>query len=146
MPQVSNSTEGIRKWFRQCPLLSKNKRFGADYLGENPTEYAIYASPSTLTYHENIIGDYVLDDKQTQNYIFATRENFGADVKQNSDNLAFYTGLIAWMVEQNNARNYPCIEEGRVCAIVPTLTAYPSQIGVDSAKYQIQIQITYRRN
>lgn len=94
MPQVSNSTEGIRKWFRQCPLLSKNKRFGADYLGENPTEYAIYASPSTLTYHENILGDYVLDDKQTQNYIFATRENFGADVKQNSDNLAFYTGLI----------------------------------------------------
>ena len=81
MPQVSNSTEGIRKWFRQCPLLSKNKRFGADYLGENPTEYAIYASPSTLTYHENILGDYVLDDKQTQNYIFATRENFGADVK-----------------------------------------------------------------
>lgn len=118
MPQVSNSTEGIRRWFRQCPLLSKNKRFGADYLGENPTEYAIYASPSTLTYHENILGDYVLDDKQTQNYIFATRENFGADVKQNSDNLAINTNL-RWI---------------------------RGQCGNNSAKYQIQIQITYRRN
>ena len=146
MPQVSNSIEGIRQWFRQCPLLSKNRRFGADYLGENPTEYAIYASPSTLKYHENILGEYVLDDKQTQNYIFAARENYGSDVKKNSDNLAFFTALIAWMVEQNNARNFPHIEEGRVCAIVPTLNEYHSQIGVDSANYQIQIQITYRRN
>ena len=112
MPQVSNSVDGIRKWFRQCPLLANNRRFGTDYLGEKPTEYAIYASPSTLKYHENILGDFVLDDKQTQNYIFATRENFGSDVKQNSDNLAFFTALTSWMVEQNNARNFPCIEEG----------------------------------
>lgn len=146
MSRVSNSIEGIRNWFRQCPLLAKNKRFGADYLSESPTEYAIYASPSTLKYHENILGDYVLDDKQTQNYIFASRENFGSDVKQNADNLAFFSALSAWMVEQNNTRNFPRIEEGRVTAIVPTLTAYPAQVGSDSAKYQIQIQITYRRN
>lgn len=50
------------------------------------------------------------------------------------------------MIEQNNARNFPRMEEGRVTAIVPTLTAYPAQVGSDSAKYQIQIQITYRRN
>ena len=50
------------------------------------------------------------------------------------------------MIEQNNARNFPHMEEGRVTAIVPTLTAYPAQVGSDSAKYQIQIQITYRRN
>lgn len=146
MSQVSNSIDSLRQWFRQCPLLSKSNRFGADYLGENPTEYAIYASPSTLKYRENILGESVLEDKQTQNYIFATRENYGSDVKQNSNNLAFFTGLIAWMIEQNNARNFPCMEEGRVTAIVPTLTAYPAQVGSDSAKYQIQIQITYRRN
>lgn len=45
MSQVSNSIDSLRQWFRQCPLLSKSNRFGADYLGENPTEYAIYASP-----------------------------------------------------------------------------------------------------
>ena len=146
MSQVSNSIDGLRQWFRQCPLLSKNNRFGADYLGENPTEYAIYASPSTLRYRENVLGESIVEDRQTHNYIFATRENYGSDVKQNSDNLAFFTGLIAWMIEQNNARNFPRIEEGRVTAIVPTLTAYPAQVGSDSAKYQIQIQITYRRN
>ena len=146
MSQVSNSIDGLRQWFRQCPLLSKNNRFGADYLSENPTEYAIYASPSTLRYRENVLGESILEDRQTQNYIVATRKNYGSDVKQNSDNLAFFTGLIAWMIEQNNARNFPRIEEGRVTAIVPTLTAYPAQVGSDSAKYQIQIQITYRRN
>lgn len=69
MSQVSNSIDSLRQWFRQCPLLSKSNRFGADYLGENPTEYAIYASPSTLKYRENILGESVLEDKQTQNYI-----------------------------------------------------------------------------
>ena len=104
------------------------------------------ACTRSLSNGENVLGESVLEDKQTQNYIFATRKNYGSDVKQNSDNLAFFTGLIAWMIEQNNARNFPRIEEGRVTAIVPTLTAYPAQVGSDSAKYQIQIQITYRRN
>lgn len=49
MSQVSNSIDSLRQWFRQCPLLSKSNRFGADYLGENPTEYAIYASPWPAT-------------------------------------------------------------------------------------------------
>lgn len=62
MSQASNSIDSLRQWFRQCPLLSKSNRFGADYLGENPTEYAIYASPSTLKYRENILGESVLED------------------------------------------------------------------------------------
>lgn len=145
MPVV-NSTESLREWFRTCPLLAPSSRFGVDYLTENPTEYAIYSVPSPLAYHENVLGEEVLNDVQTVNYIFASKENYGADVEQNLANLGFFEGVTAWIIEQNAARNFPKIQEGRVRSIVPTLTAYPAETGTDAAKYQIQIRITYRRN
>lgn len=145
MPQVNN-TENLRTWFRGCPLLAPSSRFRVDYLAENPTEYAIYSVPSSLSYHENVLGEEILDDVQTINFIFASKESYGADVDQNLVNLGFYEGVVAWILEQNAARNFPTINEGRVRSIVPTLTAYPVETGTDAAKYQIQIRLTYRRN
>lgn len=145
MPQVNN-TESLRTWFRGCPLLAPSSRFRVDYLAENPTEYAIYSVPSSLSYHENVLGEEILDDVQTINFIFASKESYGADVDQNLGNLGFYEGVVAWILEQNAARKFPTINEGRVRSIVPTLTAYPVETGTDAAKYQIQIRLTYRRN
>lgn len=145
MPQVNN-TESLRTWFRGCPLLASSSRFRVDYLAENPTEYAIYSVPSSLSYHENVLGEEILDDVQAINFIFASKESYGADVDQNLGNLGFYEGVVAWILEQNAARKFPTINEGRVRSIVPTLTAYPVETGTDAAKYQIQIRLTYRRN
>ena len=47
MPTVNN-VEHLRKWFRQCPALSKANHFRVDYLAEEATEYALYAVPSTV--------------------------------------------------------------------------------------------------
>jgi hypothetical protein len=143
--QDLNNTEQLREWFRTCPALQRGSRFRVDYLAEGPTEYAIYAVPSTLIYHENIWGEEILADIQTQNYIFASKETYGADIQQNLANLGFYDAVIAWILEQNAARNFPEISGGRVKSIVPTLTAYPAQIGSNAAKYQIQLKMTYRR-
>ena len=82
---------------------------------------------------------------QTFNFIFASKESYGADVQQNLANMGFYDAVCAWILEQNNARQFPTISGGKVKSIVPTLTAYPAEIGSDSAKYQIQIKLTYRR-
>lgn len=139
-----NNTEALREWFRTCPAINRLKRFGVDYLTETPTEYAIYAVPSTIAYRRNILGQEVPKDEQTQNYIFASREPYGADVRQNLANLGFYQEVIAWIIEQNNARNFPQINEGKVQSIVPSLTAYPAAVGSDAAKYQIQLKLTYR--
>ena len=106
MPQEVNNAKHLRDWFRTCPALAEGNRFRIDYLAENPTEYAIYAVPSQISYREN----------------------------------------VAWIIEQNTLRNFPELDEGRVKSIVPTLTAYPAQIGSDAAKYQIQLRMTYRRN
>ncbi len=140
-----NNTEKLRAWFRECPVIQSGKRFRTDYLAESPTEYAVYSVPSTIRYHENILGEEVPDDIQTQNFIFASKEHYGADVQQNLANLAFYQDVVAWILEQNEARNFPEWENGRIKSIVPTLTGYPVQVGSSAAKYQIQLKITYMR-
>lgn len=144
MPELNN-VDQLRKWFRQCPALSDDNRFRVDYLSESPTEYAIYASPSTITYRENVLGEEVPADIQTLNFIFASKESYGADVQQNLANMGFYDDVVLWVLEQNALRNFPTINGGRVKSIVPTLTAFPAEIGSDTAKYQIQLRMTYKR-
>lgn len=144
MPDLNN-VDQLRKWFRTCPALSDQNRFRVDYLSESPTEYAIYASPSTITYHENVLGEEIPDDIQTLNFIFASKESYGADVQTNLANLGFYDAVVMWVIEQNASRNFPEINGGRVKSIVPTLTAFPVEIGSDTAKYQIQLRMTYKR-
>ncbi len=144
--EVKNNINFLRTWFRTCPAILDANRFRINYLSESPTEYAIYASPSTIIYHENVLGEEVPNDIQTINYIFASKESYGADVQQNLASMGFYDDVVAWIIEQNSVRNFPQMNGGRVKSIVPTLTAYPALIGSDSAKYQIQLRITYKRN
>lgn len=144
MPELNN-TEQIRNWFRTCPVIKSGNRFRVDYLSENPTEYAIYAVPSAINYRENVLGEEIPLPIQSLNFIFASKESYGADIQQNLANLGFYDAVVAWIMEQNVLRNFPTINEGTVKSIVPTLTAYPAQIGSSAAKYQIQLKLTYRR-
>lgn len=116
-----------------------------DYLGESPLEYAIYSSPSTISYHRNVLGEEIPDDVQSVNYTFAAKASYGNDVVTNLENAGFFQDVCAWITERNNAREFPRISAGVVESIVPTLTAYPAEVGSDTAKYQIQIKITYRR-
>lgn len=146
MPQESNNTEALRRWFRTCPAIAGTNRFRIDYLPDRPTEYAIFAVPSVLKYHENILGQEVPDDIQTRNFIFCSKESYGADIQQNLANLGFYDAVVSWILEQNELQNFPDWENARIKSIVPTLTAFVAQAGSDAAKYQIQLKITYRRN
>ena len=145
MPSVNN-TEQLRLWFRECPVLNKKKKFGVDYVSESPTEYTINAVPSTLRYTENILGERLLDDIQVQNFTFASREVYGADIRQNLENLGFYQDVASWIVEQNNVGNFPDWDGGVIRSITPTLTGAAVALGPSAALYQIQIQVQYRRN
>ena len=140
-----NNAEALRNWFRECPAILKGNRFRVDYVAENPTENAIFAVPSALKYHSNILGEEIPDDIQTQNFIFASKEGYGGDIQQNLANLEFYQDVANWILEQNTERNFPEWDGGIVKSIIPTLTAYPAQVGSNAAKYQIQLKITYRR-
>ena len=145
MSQDFNNMEQLRKWFRGCPALSDKKRFRINYLSESPTEYALYSVPTGLNYTENVLGESIPKPIQTLNVIFASKETYGAEVQQNLAALGFYDEIIRWILAQNEIRNLPKIKEGKVLSIVPTLTAFPSEVGSNSAKYQIQLKLTYRR-
>lgn len=144
MPQTTNA-ECLRNWFRACPAILNTNYFRVDYLAESATEYAIYAVPSQINYRENVLGERIPMDIQTLNFIFASKESYGADIQQNLANLGFYDEVVKWVLEQNNIGNLPPINDGLVKSIVPTLTAYTAEVGSDAAKYQIQLQLTYRR-
>ncbi len=154
MPQASNNTdqqvinnaEYLRIWFRSCPAIMDSKRFRIDFLAENPTEYSLYAVPSQINYRENVLGEMIPLDIQTIDWIFASKESYGPDIEQNLANLGFYDEVVEWIIAQNAVQNFPVMNEGKIKSIVPTLTAYPIEPGSDAARYQIQIQITYRRN
>lgn len=145
MSTEKTNTEHLRDWFRTCPALSKENRFRIDYLADDPTEYALYSVPTTIQYRENVLGEEIPLNIQTLDFIFASKEQYGADVQQNLLNLGFYDAVIEWIIEQNSIRNLPLINEGRVKSVVPTLTQYVADAGSDSAKYQIQLKLTYRR-
>jgi hypothetical protein len=133
----------MRAWIRQCPTLERARRFGADYLAEDES-YSLDSVPTTMKYRENILGEMVPQENQEQNFVFSSRDPYGADFQQNLANLGMMQEVSAWIVNQNNQRLFPDWEGGEVTAIVPTLTAYPSVVGTDYARYQMQIKVTYR--
>lgn len=143
MPEPINNTASIRTWLRGCTDIERNRVFGADYLADNES-YSLDVTPTALRYRENILGETVLQEKQEQNYVFASREPYGDEYQQNLNNLAFFQAVFAWIISQNNARNFPQWEGGEITSIVPTLSAYPITMGSAYARYQIQIKVTYR--
>ena len=143
MPEINNA-ERLRAWLLDCPALKAAAYFGADYLGENATEYAVISVPSTLRYRENIIGKMVLRESQEQNFIFAAKVPYGSDVQQNLSNLGFFQDVATWIQEQSRVGNLPEWDGGRVTAISVTNTGAPMQTGSDAARYQFQIKVIYK--
>lgn len=141
-----NNTNSLRTWLRTCPAIAKGKYFGADYIGENATEYAVFSVPSTKRYRENILGQRKLLSTQEQNFIFAAKVPYGADVPQNLNNLAFFQEVSDWIAQMNAARDFPEWADGQITAIEASNTGAPVQTGSDAARYQFQIRVTYKIN
>ena len=139
-----NNTDRLRKWLQQCPAIAKGKYFGADYIGEKSTEYAVFSVPSTKRYKENILGMRTLRETQEQNFIFAAKVPYGSNVQQNLSNLAFFQNVSDWILQTNAAREFPEWSDGAITAIEVTNTGAPVQTGADAARYQFQIKVTYK--
>ena len=65
MPDVSNA-QRLRSWMFGCTAIDEAKRFGVDYLGDEPTEYALITVPSTLKWKENILGERKLNPSRNK--------------------------------------------------------------------------------
>lgn len=145
MSESSSIAGTLWQWLRTCPQLRAGVKVGVDYLADTSTEYAIYAVPSQIATHENVLGEVIPNDRQTQTFYFASNEPYGADARQTLQNQAFYESVVEWVIEQNRIRSLPQIPGGVVVSIVPTLTVLIADASADTAKYQIQLKLTYIR-
>ena len=141
---MSSAIEAMRQWFRTCPLLT-GSRVGVNYIGEKPTSFAVIASPSSIQTTENVLGEDVPNELQQLNFTFASTDSYGSDIALNEGAQKLYDDIVQWILDQNAAKNFPQLELGKVRSITPTLTAYPSQVGADTAVYRIQLRLIYRR-
>ena len=146
MQQVADSNiEALRIWLRGCDALSRNNPFRIDFIDDDRTEYALQHQPSVMRYKQNVLGQTVPDTNQAQNFSLMLRLPYGQDVAQNMRNAEFCQAVYNWMLEQNARQNVPNIIDGPVVSVVPTLSPYVAQADAESAIYQIQIQINYKR-
>ena len=142
---MQQTVEAIRSWFRECPEIGKGNRFGIDHLSSDPTEYAVYMSPSNLQSFTDLTGDVCLRSVQELNFVFASKLKHTADVLQALANHGFYDSVINWIIAQNKTKNFPEIAEGTVISIMPSTTQYLIEAGANSGRYQISCKLKYRR-
>lgn len=143
---MQQTVEAIREWFRGCPYIAKGNRFGIDYLSSDPTEYAVYMSPSSIASFVDVTGEVCLRSEQELNFVFASREKHTSDVLQSLANHGFYDDVINWIIAQNKRKNFPEIADGEVISIMPSMTQYLFEAGANSGRYQISCKLKYRRN
>ncbi len=127
--------KAIRKYIATCPYLHDGK-IGVDYL-ENEIAYSIEPMPVTPKDTEFI------DDSEIKQFtfVFASRESYGQETIQNIINTEFYEDFSDWIEENNFNGILPDIEG--IESIECLSTGYAFQTGIDTARYQIQLRITY---
>lgn len=133
--------KALRDYISQCPYLYEfNKGINIDYLDNDSTTYSIEEVPC-----EPIIKQYINGDTKRQyDFIFASRESYGADVFQNIENSGFYEDFSSWIEEESSKGNLPSLEGNRESLeIRVSTTGYAFQTDDNSARYQIQLKLIY---
>lgn len=129
--------EEIRKYLINNKIIDDKYRINVDFLGENPTEFAIIPIKVNPIIKKYINGSSL---RQFQFQLISCNY-YGADVLQNMANSEFYEKLFSLIEENNNKKIFPsisgiesieCLDNG---AILDATT--------NTARYSIQMKITY---
>lgn len=129
--------EKIREYLIENNVVDEDCRVNVDFLGENPTEFAI------IPIAVNPILERYIDGSSLRQYQFQliSCNDYGADVMQNMANSKFYENLFD-VIEQNNEKgNLPnitgiesieCLNNGAILDVT-----------TNTARYSITMKITY---
>lgn len=131
--------EKIRKYLIENKIVDEECRVNVDFLGENPTEFAI------IPIAVNPILKKYIDGSSLRQYQFQliSCNYYGADVLQNMANSKFYEELYDKIETFNDDGKLPDIDgiESIEClnngAILDVTT--------NTARYSIQMKITYEK-
>lgn len=131
--------EKIRQYFIDNNIIDDNCRINVDFLGEEPTEFAILPIPI----NPKISNQQYIDDSGEREYQFQllSCNDYGADVIQNMSNSSYYEQLYEKIEELNDNGILPkingietieCLNNGAIL-----------NAGTNTAKYSIQMRIIY---
>lgn len=120
-------------------IIDEDYRINVDFLGENPTEFAIVPIPVDPILERHVDGSSL---RQYQFQLISCND-YGADVLQNMANSKFYEDLYDLIESNNNEGILPdingiesieCLNNG---AILDATT--------NTARYSIQMKIAYEK-
>ena len=98
--------EEIRKYLINNNIIDEQYRINVDFLGDNPTEFAII--PIKVN---PIIKKYINSSSKRQfQFQFISCNYYGADVLQNMANSKFYENLYTLIEKNNSKRIFPNID------------------------------------
>lgn len=127
----------IKEYISKCPFL-KDGAIGVDYL-DNNVSYSIEQIPVDPMLRQYADGSSL----RQLVFVFASKEAYGPDVINNLLNCKFYDDFYDWIYTNNLNRILPSIDG--IQSIKCTSTGYAYQIDETSARYQIQMMISYFR-
>ncbi|HBF68766.1 MAG TPA: chloramphenicol resistance protein [Firmicutes bacterium] len=131
--------EKIRKYLIENEIVDEVCRVNVDFLGENPTEFAI------IPIAVNPILKKYIDGSSLRQYQFQliSCNYYGADVMQNMANSKFYEELYDKIESNNDDEILPdikgiesieCLNNGAILDVT-----------TNTARYSIQMKITYEK-
>ena len=132
--------EKIREYFIGNNIIDENSRINVDFLGEEPTEFALEPIPVNP-----ILENYVNGTSLRQfQFELLSCNDYGADVIQNMSNSSYYENLYNLIEQNNKERILPnvkgiesieCLNSGGIL-----------DAGTNTARYSIQMRITYYKD
>ena len=129
--------EKIRQYFIDNNIIPEDFRINVDFLGEQPTEFAL--EPIAVN---PILENYITGDSLRQfQFQLLSCNAYGAEVLQNMANSTFYEDLYATIEGNNKKGILPKIEgiESIECLNNGAILSAETQ----TARYSIQMRVTY---
>lgn len=138
--------DSLHAWLKTCPLF-ESERLDIDCLQSKPDSYSLDAVPC-----ERIVTRYI-DGGSVRRQLFtvSSREIFGPNLTQQSENLQLFEDLESWLNEQAERGMLPNLGEGRRArSLTVRSSGYPVDVdegqGGGTARYQIQLELIYLQN
>jgi len=133
--------EAVRTFLKSWGPLSE-ERINVDFLPEDPVTFSVDVTPVTPVIRRYITG---LTLRQFS-FVLATRAYYGAELRQQLDNLGLFEEFAEWVEAQNRAGNFPDLGEGRrVTKLEVTTSGYVFAEDAEYARYQIQCRLLYEQ-
>lgn len=132
--------ESIRDFIAGCPLLKNGVLLNVDRLGATSIEYTVDGEITNPVLRQYTDGSSI---RQFE-FVFASREKYGADTLQNIANSGFYEDFADWIETQSNVGNLPELGKYRVPQYIEVLSGgYVFDSDDSTARYQIQLKFVY---